>query len=132
MRAVQVIPFGEVIKIFVLFATAQKRPVSFDHTTDCHELSAEVRDVQLMPSGEVITRLPETVPLEATAQNRPFSGDHMTDCQFLSAAEVRDVQVIPLGEVITLPPTEVETAQKRPNCGDHVTEVHCIEYFLLN
>ncbi len=36
--------------------------------TDCQELpAAEVREVQVMPSGDVITRLP--VPVELTATN---------------------------------------------------------------
>ncbi|MNT92255.1 hypothetical protein D3C72_2335080 [compost metagenome] len=58
-----------------------------------------VRAVQLTPSGEVITRLPD--PVDATAANRPISGAQTTVIQLLSAALVRIVQLIPSGLVIT-------------------------------
>ena len=58
-----------------------------------------VRWVQLMPSGEVITRLP--VPEFPTATRIDFSGAQAMPDQLLSAALVRWVQVTPSGEVIT-------------------------------
>ena len=64
-----------------------------------------------MPSGEVITRLPEPVPATATKSPLPKA----TLDQLLSAADVREVHVMPSGEVITrLPVPEVATATKRP------------------
>jgi hypothetical protein len=53
--------------------------------------TADVRLVQVIPSGLVITRLP--VPLELTATNNPLP--YVTDRQMLSAADERVVQVIP-------------------------------------
>ena len=67
--------------------------------------AADVLEVQVIPSGEVITRFP--VPLLETAQNKPASFDHATPNQLLSAADVLEVQVIPSGEVITRFPVPV-------------------------
>ena len=62
--------------------------------TDDQLLSAaEVRIVQVMPSGLVITRLPAPVLETATKSPLPY----VTEVQSLSAAEVRIVQVIPAG-----------------------------------
>ena len=57
--------------------------------------AAEVRDVQVIPSGLVITRLP--FPEEETATKIPLP--YVMPYQALSAAEVRDVQVIPRGSI---------------------------------
>src|SRR5687767_270814 len=67
--SVQFIPSGEVITLSVtleLLATAINNPSSSTHVTSRHARSvATVREVHVVPSGEVITRLP--VPVEATA-----------------------------------------------------------------
>jgi hypothetical protein len=60
--------------------------------TERHSLSAaDVREVQVIPSGLVITRLP--VPVGLTATNKPLP--YVTETQELFAADVRLVQVIP-------------------------------------
>lgn len=75
--------------------------------TPAQALSAAlVLIVHVVPSGEVITRLP--VPLLATATNKLRSEDQQTDCQALSAALVRVVQFTPSGEVITRVPVPDE------------------------
>src|SRR3989344_9705663 len=78
---------------------------------------AEVLAVQVMPSGEVITRL---VPLKLTAANKPSSGDQAMPHQpLVSTAEVLAVQVMPSGEVITrLVPGLLLTAANNPSSGD--------------
>ena len=58
---------------------------------------AEVRAVQVIPSGLVIT--PLLFPLSPTATKIPLP--YVTASQKLSDAEVRDAQVIPSGLVIT-------------------------------
>ena len=79
---------------------ATKRPPA--KATERHRLSdADVRLVQVKPSGLVITRSPE--PLEDTATNTPLPDT--TEAQALSAADVRMVQVMPSGLVITRLPT---------------------------
>ena len=72
-------PSGELITPAKLRETAQNRLVSGDHTTETQVLFGEVRDVHVMPSGEVITFW--AVTEEATAQNIPNSGDHNTETQ---------------------------------------------------
>ena len=93
-----------------LRATATNRPLPY--VTSFHKLSAaEVRAVQVIPSGLVITRLP--VPLFATATNRPLP--YVTLLQLLSAAEAREVQITPSWLVITrLPVPLFATATNRP------------------
>ena len=72
-------------------ATATNNPLPY--ATDSQELSAaEVRLVQVMPSGLVITRL--TAPDKATATNSPLP--YVTEYQSLSVAEVRIVQSAPV------------------------------------
>ena len=104
-----------------VYATAQNRRSSGDQQTEFQLLSvAEVRDVQVIPSGLVMTRFP--VPVIATAQNSRSSGDQQTEFQLLSAAEVRDVQVIPSGLVMTRSSVPVfDTAQNRRSSGDQQT-----------
>ena len=81
-------------------------PSCEDQHTLSHWLSAgEVRVIHVIPSDEVMTRLP--VPVQATATKRPRSGDQHTLYQLLSTADVLAVQVIPSGEVITLLPVPV-------------------------
>ena len=91
-------------------ATATNSPPPY--VTDAQALSAGlVRDVHVIPSGDVITRLP--VPEEATATKMPFA--YVTIFQLLLAALVRDVHVIPSGDVITrLPVPVVDSATKIP------------------
>ena len=105
-----------------LFDTAQNSRSSGAQQTEFQLLSAaEVRDVQVIPSGLVMTRLP--VPVFETAQNSRNSGDQQTDCQALSAAEVRLVQVVPSGLVITRLLLPVfETALNSRNSGDQQTD----------
>jgi hypothetical protein len=77
-------------------------PVAPPHVTESQPLSAaDVRLVQVMPSGLVMTRLP--VPLKETATNFscPVGPPHVTEYQPLSAADVRLVQVMPSGLVMT-------------------------------
>ena len=112
-------------------ATAQNSDSSGDQHTLRHELSAAlVREVQLIPSWEVITRLP--VPVEATAQNSDSSGDQQTPYQLLSAALVRAVQLIPSWEVITRLPVPVEaTAQNSDSSGDQQTPYQLLSAALV-
>jgi hypothetical protein len=98
-----------------LFASATNIP--FPNVTDRQSLSlAEVREVQLIPSGLVITRFP--VPLVETATNNPFPCT--TECQRLFAADVREVQLIPSGLVITEPSQATATNNPPP----YVTLIH--------
>lgn len=62
--------------------------------------AAELRDVQVTPSVESITRL--LVPLRATAANMAISGAQQTENQLLVVGAVRDVHDVPLVEVITI------------------------------
>ena len=72
---------------------------------------AEVREVQVIPSGLVITRFP--VPDDATATNKP--PPYVTLVQELLAADVCEVQVIPSGLVITrFPVPDDATATNKP------------------
>jgi hypothetical protein len=92
------------------FATATKVPPPY--AADIQALFAElVRLVQVMPSAEVMTRLP--VPSAETATNNP--PPYVTDCQELSTAFVRLVQVMPSDEDMTRLPVPVPaTATKSP------------------
>ena len=60
-------------------------------------IAGTLRAVQVVPFGEVITRL---VPSLLTATYNPLP--KATDCQAFASAAVRPVQVIPSGEVATL------------------------------
>ena len=76
--------------------TATNKPLPY--VTEYHWLpAAELRLVQVIPSGLVITRL--FVPVILTATNRPLP--YVTEYHWLPAAELRLVQVIPSGLVIT-------------------------------
>ena len=76
--------------------------------------------VQVIPSGDVITRL--FVPLVPTATNNPNSADQITLFHVLSAADVRVVHVVPLVLVITRFPVPLcETATNIPNSADQHT-----------
>jgi hypothetical protein len=81
------------------------------YVTETHQrFAAAVRDVQLIPSGLVITRL---VPSRLTATNKPLP--YVTERHALSDADVRLVQVIPSGLVITRLPVPVAlTATNKP------------------
>jgi hypothetical protein len=118
---VQVMPSGLVITRSVVLlpgtepsatATNFSCPAGPPHVTDVHVFTAgAVRGVQVIPSGLVMTRLPE--PELATATKSPFP--NVTDLHALSAAEVRVVQVIPSVLVMTrLPEPEPPTATNNP------------------
>ena len=77
-------------------ATNNSCPAGPPQVTDLQKMSdADVREVQVMPSGLVITRFP--VPVVATATNNfcPAGPPQVTDSQPLSAADVRGVQLMP-------------------------------------
>ena len=59
--------------------------------------AAEIRGVQVIPSGLVMTRFP--IPLLDTATKSPFP--YATEFHELAAAAVLNVHVIPSGLVIT-------------------------------
>jgi hypothetical protein len=74
------------------------------------EVDSELRVVQLIPSGLVITL---SVPELATATNNPLP--YATEYQLAFAAEFRIVQLIPSVLLITrLPVPVLATATKRP------------------
>ena len=80
--------------------------------------AADVRLVQVIPSGLVITRLP--VPLPLTATNKPLP--YVTEYQSLFAADVRAVQLTPSALVITrfpVPSTLTATNKPLPYVTDH-------------
>jgi hypothetical protein len=73
-------------------ATATNKDSSDAQHTERHSLSAaDVRAVQVTPSGLVMTRLP--APEIATATNKESSGAQHTERQALLAADVRVVHV---------------------------------------
>jgi phage gp36-like protein len=87
-------------------------------------------DVQLIPSGLVITRFP--VPVVETATNRPNSADQQTPCQKLSTALDLDVQLIPSGLVITRFPVPLpDTATNLSRSCDQHTESQMLSAALL-
>lgn len=112
MRAVHVVPLGEVAAIVALApdapcATAQNT-VPF-HATPYQKLAVgKVRVVQVVPFGDVTQRLEEivvpwtaqnTVPFQAIELNAPLIG------------RVRVVHVVPSGDVITNDDDDDDTAQ---------------------
>ncbi len=101
LLAVHVVPSGDVItRLVPLAAQATKRDACGDHAILSHWLSsADVREVQVVPLGEVITRL--LLPSCDTATNSPFSADQQTARHWFAAAAVLAVHVTPSGEVIT-------------------------------
>jgi len=118
---VQVMPSGLVITRSVVLlpiaepsatATNFSCPAGPPHVTDAHGLEAAgVRAVQLLPSGLVMTRLPE-LELE-TATKSPFP--YVTDLHTLFTAEARGVQLMPSGLVMTwLGDPLPETATNNP------------------
>ena len=65
-----------------LLATATNKFILDAHTIDVQlTLAAEVLLVQLIPSGEVITRFP--VPVLDTAANNPKDGDQLIPVKVL-------------------------------------------------
>ena len=90
MRAVHVIPSGDVATVVDVCATAQNNPNSGDQQTDSQNADdGSVRAVQFIPSGEVAATV-EAVPV--VAQNSPSSGDQHTDFQLADDGSVRAVQ----------------------------------------
>ena len=80
--------------------------------------------VQTMPSGLVITLLPEP-PVYATATKRAASGAQHIAAQLLPTEPVRSVQVMPSGLLITHAVVPLAaTATNRPNAGDQQTLRH--------
>ena len=86
LRTVQVMPSALVmIRLLPLLATATSSSRCGDQQRQAQVLSAaEVRLVQLLPSGEVITRLP--VPLLLNATSRPSSAAQQIATQLLLVA----------------------------------------------
>ena len=85
--------------------TAANKAREGDQTTARQDVSvAEVLDVQVMPSGEVITLLP--TPVLDTAANNDSSGDQATPSQSLSAADVLVVHSSFEFHNLTIPSTE--------------------------
>jgi glutamate racemase len=75
--------------------------------TDCHAPTGEVREVHVIPSGDVITAF------EPTATNKLSA--NVIACQSLSLADVRETQSVPFVEVITrLPVPDEATATNFP------------------
>ena len=76
-------------------ATATNSESSGAQHTDCHDVISDalVLDVQLVPSGLVMTRLP--VPFDATTTNNESSGAQHTDCHAIALAAVLFVHTIP-------------------------------------
>ncbi|MBI4136620.1 hypothetical protein HY469_01005, partial [Candidatus Roizmanbacteria bacterium] len=101
LRAVQVIPLGEVITRFVPAAdTATNKLSAGDQVTLDHVLaSAAERAVQVKPSGLVMTRL---VPVLATATNKFSVGDQVTPDHVLASEAVCVCQVN-VGAALTRP-----------------------------
>jgi hypothetical protein len=122
-------PFGEVMTQFAPeLATAQKSDNSGAQQTEFHALSNPevLRVVQVIPSGEVITRF--AVPELATAQNKERAGDHVTEFQALSLLVVSLAVHTMLSElVMTLSAVpELATAQKSVLSGAQHTEFHAL------
>ena len=153
VRVVQVVPSGDVMHLFVptmanndpdhvtllmsacvfgchvmtlvpLYPTATNKPEG-DQTIECHQevVSIGARGVQVVPSGEVMTRLVPVAVL-ATAANKPNSGDHAMFLHEFASAAARAVHVMPSGEVMTrLVPSEL-TAANSSKAGDHAIDCH--------
>jgi hypothetical protein len=118
--AVQVIPSGDVITP-PLNATAANNPRLLAHVTlDQLKFAADVRDVQLIPFDDVITRLLDE--LVETATRRLSSGDQVTESHSCAAEADRFVQVVPFGDVMTLLVPLNETATNKFKESAHTTE----------
>ena len=79
-----------------LLLTATKKPLP--KVTDVQAFAtAAVRDVQVIPSGDVMTRY---VPVLLTATNKPLP--KVTELQRFASGGVSEVQVMPSGEVMTV------------------------------
>ena len=85
---------------------------------------AEVLEVHVIPSGEVITLFP--VPVAEIATNKPNCGDHEIDFQLLVFGAVLPVHVAPSVEVIirVLIAPVIATATNKPNSGAQTTSDH--------
>ncbi|MBA7540667.1 hypothetical protein ES705_32966 [subsurface metagenome] len=116
VRAVQVIPSGEVITWLVdpEAATAQKiTSFGLQQTDDQVSASGVTLMVQSIPFGDVITWL--ALPVFETAQKRPSFGLKQTEVQSLSTGVIPTVQTRPSGDVITrLPVPVLATATNKP------------------
>ena len=83
----------------VLYATATNSERLGDQQTDAQLLfAALLREAQLIPSGEVMTRLP--APLIDTATNSERLGDQQIDRHAFELGVDLRVQVMPSGEVM--------------------------------
>jgi hypothetical protein len=99
---------------------AQNNPSSGLQHTLFQDSVGELLPVQVIPSGDVITR---NVELLATAQNKLSSGLQHTDCQPDETANP-PVQVIPSGDVITRNVGFELTAQNSSSSGLQQIERH--------
>ncbi len=99
-------------KLVPMLATAANVDRSPDQHTELQLLSAaDVLLVHVIPSDEVITRLP--VPEDATAMKRLNSAAQITEFHEFDTVDVLVVHVVPLGEVITLFVVSVATATNK-------------------
>ena len=104
----------------LLLATAQNLVAPVPEQTEFHVASAaERRMLHVLPSFDVITRLP--VPLFATATNILVSDDQHTDVQLFALTPAPKYHVIPSPEYAAIAPPL--TAQKIPSSGDQHTDV---------
>lgn len=115
VRVIQLLP-SELVMNAVPAAAQNKFNSGDQHTAEA--FTPAVLVVQLIPSGEVITRV---APNEDTATNKLSSADQQTEAQLL-LAEVLVVQVMPSGDVITREVPLDATATNSSNSGDQQTE----------
>ncbi len=111
VRAVHVIPSGEVAAAFEYQATVQKTE-PFQAIAPQSREAGSVRAVHVIPLGDVMAAFEGPEPPPETAQNTvPFhvSANHL---ETPAIPVFRSVHVIPSGDVITRVPDWRETAQK--------------------
>lgn len=98
-------------------------PSSADHSISYQSCPPPggVREVQVIPSGEVMIE-----PPRATAAKRFNSGDQISEYHCAVAASVLEVHVMPSGEVMTRVPAAPlsEVAQNSPSALAHTTRYH--------
>jgi hypothetical protein len=106
--------------MLVLFETATKIPSSGLQQTPRQDDEITDLAVQLIPSGEVITRF---VPVDDTAQNIPNAGLQHTELNTLLSGVYLVVQLTPSVELAARIFVPVEpTDTKMPNSGLQHTE----------
>jgi hypothetical protein len=124
VRVVHVVASGDVATLFE--PTTTKVDSSADQQMDFQNAPTEAREVQVMPSGEVINGW--FAMFELTAQNMESSGAQHTDDQDVKDAGVAlDTHVIPSDDVITqFPVPEELTAQKNDNSLAQHTDIQLL------